>query len=137
MVSLYLILPWLPLIQLTTSIHLKSSAELPSLFFHLKLPKRPRHKAALRGSSLSSTSSSIPTPPTPPLQQQQQQSRGRSKQASPRPVTRENEGNRGISAKDIYDAVRSGKSAMVVSKPSAEEQKGEGVIEINTCRDVL
>ncbi|XP_034064022.1 cohesin subunit SA-2 isoform X2 [Gymnodraco acuticeps] len=75
-----------------------------------KLPKRPRHKAALRGSSLSSTSSSIPTPPTPPLQQQ---SRGRSKQASPRPVTRENEGNRGISAKDIYDAVCSGKSAMV------------------------
>ncbi|KAF3838690.1 hypothetical protein F7725_010458 [Dissostichus mawsoni] len=76
-----------------------------------KPPKRPRHKAALRGSSLSSTSSPTPPPPTPPLQQQQ--SRGRSKQASPRPVTRENEGNRGISAKDIYDAVRSGKSAMV------------------------
>ncbi|XP_010768417.1 cohesin subunit SA-1-like, partial [Notothenia coriiceps] len=64
-----------------------------------KPPKRPRHRAALRGSSLSSTSSSIPTPPTPPLLQQ---SRGRSKQ-----------GNQGISAKDIYDAVRSGKSAMV------------------------
>ncbi|KAK5864520.1 hypothetical protein PBY51_015757 [Eleginops maclovinus] len=73
-------------------------------------PKRPRHKAALRGSSPSS--SPIPTPPHPSLQQQQQP-RGRSKKASPKLVTRVNKRNRGISAEDIYDAVRSGKSAMV------------------------
>uniref|UniRef100_UPI0037E9BAFF cohesin subunit SA-1-like n=1 Tax=Semicossyphus pulcher TaxID=241346 RepID=UPI0037E9BAFF len=73
-----------------------------------KPPKRPRRKAALRVSS-------SPSPPDPSLQrqQQQQQSRGTSRQASPRPVARVNEGNQGISAEDIYDAVCSGKSAMV------------------------
>ncbi|XP_054453619.1 cohesin subunit SA-1 [Anoplopoma fimbria] len=73
-------------------------------------PKRPRHKAALSVSS--PRSSPIPTPPGPSLQQQQP-SRRTSRQASPTPVTRVNEGNRGISAENIYDAVRSGKSAMV------------------------
>ncbi|XP_068571632.1 cohesin subunit SA-1-like isoform X2 [Cebidichthys violaceus] len=66
-------------------------------------PKRPRRKAALR------VSSPIPTPPDPSLQP----SRRTSRQASPRPVTRVNKDNRGISAENIYDAVRSGKSAMV------------------------
>ncbi|XP_070693242.1 cohesin subunit SA-1-like [Pempheris klunzingeri] len=70
-------------------------------------PKRPRHKAASRV-----TSSLIPTPPDHSLQQQRHLW-GTSKQASPRPVTRVNEGIQGISAENIYDAVRSGKSAMV------------------------
>ncbi|GAA6223099.1 cohesin subunit SA-1-like [Lates japonicus] len=76
-------------------------------------PKRPRRKAALKVTS-SPSSSPIPTPPDPSLQQQQQQnSRGTSRQVSSRPVRRVYEGNQGISAEDIYDAVRSGKSAMV------------------------
>ncbi|KAF1384988.1 hypothetical protein PFLUV_G00125940 [Perca fluviatilis] len=74
----------------------------------LQPPKRPRRKAALRVSSTSSSPS--PTPQNPSLQQHSQ---GTSRQASPRPVTRANEGIGGISAEDIYDAVRSGKSAMV------------------------
>ncbi|XP_034399362.1 cohesin subunit SA-1 [Cyclopterus lumpus] len=69
-------------------------------------PKRPRYKAALRASS----SSPIPSLSDSSLQQP---SRRTSRQASPRPVTRTNEGNRCISAENIYDAVRSGKSAMV------------------------
>ncbi|XP_070769672.1 cohesin subunit SA-1-like [Enoplosus armatus] len=72
-------------------------------------PKRHRRKAALKVTS-SPNSSPIPTAPDPSLQQHSQ---GTSKQASLRPVTRVNEGNQGISAEDIYDAVRSGKSAMV------------------------
>eukprot|EP00064_Thunnus_orientalis_P013981 superscaffoldBa00002361_g14022 len=74
-------------------------------------PKRPRRKTASRVTS-SPSSSPIPAPPDPSLQKQQL-SRGTSRRASPRPVTRLNEGNQGISAEDIYDAVRSGKSAMV------------------------
>ncbi|XP_033489548.2 cohesin subunit SA-2 [Epinephelus lanceolatus] len=74
-------------------------------------PKRPRRKAALRVSSPGS--SPIPTPPNPSPQQQQQQSQGTSRQVSPRPVMGVNEGNQGISAEEIYDAIRSGKSAMV------------------------
>ncbi|KAM6952951.1 cohesin subunit SA-2 [Lycodopsis pacificus] len=70
-------------------------------------PKRSRHKAALRVSSPSS--SPIPTSPDP----SQQPSQRTSWHASPRPVTRVNEDSRGISAENIYDAVRSGKSAMV------------------------
>ncbi|XP_051277154.1 cohesin subunit SA-2 isoform X1 [Dicentrarchus labrax] len=73
-------------------------------------PKRPRRKATLRATS-SPSSSPIPTPPDTSLQQQH--SRGTRKQASPTPATRVNQGNQGISAEDIYDAVRSGKSAMV------------------------
>ncbi|XP_071314512.1 cohesin subunit SA-2-like isoform X2 [Trachinotus anak] len=74
-------------------------------------PKRLRSKAALRVTS-SPSSGPIPTPLDPSLQQQQH-SRGTSRQVSPRPVSRVNEGNQGISAENIYDAVRSGKSAMV------------------------
>ncbi|KAL7394810.1 hypothetical protein ABVT39_004701 [Epinephelus coioides] len=74
-------------------------------------PKRPRRKAALRVSIPGS--SPIPTPPNPSPQQQQQQSQGTSRQVSPRPVMGVNEGNQGISAEEIYDAIRSGKSAMV------------------------
>ncbi|XP_072252473.1 cohesin subunit SA-2-like [Leuresthes tenuis] len=72
-------------------------------------PKRPRRNAALRLTSIPS-SSSVPCPPDPSLQQQQPLSQGTSRQVSPRPAGRRNQG---ISAKDIYDAVCSGKSAMV------------------------
>ncbi|TNN73085.1 Cohesin subunit SA-1 [Liparis tanakae] len=71
-------------------------------------PKIPRYKAALRVSP----SSSSPNPSLPDSSLQQA-SRRTSSQASPRPVTRNNEDNRCISAENIYDAVRSGKSAMV------------------------
>uniref|UniRef100_A0A8P4KEU1 Cohesin subunit SA n=1 Tax=Dicentrarchus labrax TaxID=13489 RepID=A0A8P4KEU1_DICLA len=91
------------------SLQIPRLAALPSLF-HLKPPKRPRRKATLRATS-SPSSSPIPTPPDTSLQQQH--SRGTRKQASPTPATRVNQGNQGISAEDIYDAVRSGKSAMV------------------------
>lgn len=55
-------------------------------------------------------------------------------QLSARSVRSMNGESQIISAKDIYDAVCSGKSAMVVSKPQAEEcgRKGEGSLEINT-----
>ncbi|KAM6923540.1 cohesin subunit SA-2 [Xenentodon cancila] len=73
-------------------------------------PKRPRRNAALRVTS-SPSSSPIPTLPEP--SPQQQPSQGSSRQVSPRPVESLREGSLGISAKDIYDAVCSGKSAMV------------------------
>ncbi|XP_029918342.1 cohesin subunit SA-1 isoform X2 [Myripristis murdjan] len=78
-------------------------------------PKRPRRKAAARLSS-SPSSSPIHTPRghSPQQQRQQQQpSLGTSRQASLRPVRRGNKGNQYISARDMYDAVCSGKSAMV------------------------
>lgn len=102
-------------------------------FFHPKPPKRPRRKTALRVTSRPS-SSPIPAPPDPSLQNQQH-SRGTSRPASSRPVTRVNEGNQGISAEDIYEAVRSGKSAMVVSKPSSEGHGRKGGIAINSWRE--
>ncbi|XP_041847127.1 cohesin subunit SA-1 isoform X2 [Melanotaenia boesemani] len=74
-------------------------------------PKRPRPNAGLRVTH-SPSSSSIPSPPDPSLKQQQPSSQGTSRQVSPRPV-RNGERNQAISAKDIYDAVSSGKSAMV------------------------
>ncbi|XP_036932319.1 cohesin subunit SA-1 isoform X2 [Acanthopagrus latus] len=70
-------------------------------------PKRPRRKAALTAMSSPSTSP-IPASPDPSLLQQP--SRGTNRQASHRPV---NEEDPGISAVDIYDAVCSGKTAMV------------------------
>ncbi|KAG7224825.1 hypothetical protein INR49_013539 [Caranx melampygus] len=89
-------------------------------------PKRPRRKAALRATS-NPSSSPIPSPPDPSLQQQQQQkSRGTYRQVSPRSVRRVDERNQAISAEDIYDAVRSGRSAMVVSIASAENMEGRG-----------
>ncbi|XP_074529935.1 cohesin subunit SA-1 [Halichoeres trimaculatus] len=69
-----------------------------------KPPKRPKRKTALRVSS-------SPSPPDPSLQRQQ--SRGTSRQPSARPVGRLNEGVLGITAEDLYDAVCSGKSAIV------------------------
>nr|XP_019937625.1 PREDICTED: cohesin subunit SA-1-like [Paralichthys olivaceus]XP_019937710.1 PREDICTED: cohesin subunit SA-1-like [Paralichthys olivaceus] len=75
-------------------------------------PKRPRRKAALRVTS-SPHNRPIPAPVDPSLQQQQQNSRGSSRQVSPRLARGVNERNQGISAKDIYDAVCLGKSAMV------------------------
>ncbi|XP_041800213.1 cohesin subunit SA-1 [Chelmon rostratus] len=69
--------------------------------------KRPRRKTAVRVMS-SPSGSPIPTPPDPSLQQQH--SLDAHRQASPRPVTRVNEGNQ---VRDIYDAVYSGKTAMV------------------------
>ncbi|XP_027864003.1 cohesin subunit SA-1 [Xiphophorus couchianus] len=71
-------------------------------------PKRPRRNAALRVTS-STSSSPIPDPPDP--SQQPSPSQGTSRKPSTRRVTRED--SQGISAKDIYDAVCSGKSAMV------------------------
>ncbi|XP_059203008.1 cohesin subunit SA-2 isoform X2 [Centropristis striata] len=68
-------------------------------------PKRPRRRAALRGSS------PVPSPPDRPLQQQR--SRRTPKQVWPRPVIGVNEGSQGITAEEIYEAVCSGKSAMV------------------------
>ncbi|XP_040904363.1 cohesin subunit SA-1 [Toxotes jaculatrix] len=75
-------------------------------------PKRPRRKAALRATS-SPSSSPIPNPPDSSLEQQQKHSQGTSRQVPPRPVRRVNKESQGISAEEIYDAVRSGKSAMV------------------------
>ncbi|XP_017162670.1 cohesin subunit SA-1 isoform X2 [Poecilia reticulata] len=72
-------------------------------------PKRPRRNAALRVRS--STSSSPITDPSDPSQQHPSPSQGTSRKLSSRRVTSEE--SQGISAKDIYDAVRSGKSAMV------------------------
>ncbi|XP_034037865.1 cohesin subunit SA-2 [Thalassophryne amazonica] len=70
-------------------------------------PKRPRRKAT--ASLISSPSCSpIPTPLERSLQQQP--SRGTSRPASPKAMRGENQG---VSPSDIYDAVRSGKSAMV------------------------
>ncbi|XP_030251378.1 cohesin subunit SA-1 isoform X2 [Sparus aurata] len=70
-------------------------------------PKRPRRKAALTVMS-SPSASPIPTSPDPSLLQQPSQ--GTNRQASHRPVIEEDPG---ISAVDIYDAVCSGKTAMV------------------------
>ncbi|KAM4732683.1 cohesin subunit SA-1 [Anableps anableps] len=76
-------------------------------------PKRPRRNAALRVTS-STSSSPIPSPPDPSQQQQQQSaSQGTSRKLSSRRVTSGSVESEGISAKDIYDAVCSGKSAMV------------------------
>ncbi|XP_006809016.1 cohesin subunit SA-1 isoform X2 [Neolamprologus brichardi] len=72
-------------------------------------PKRTRHNAALKGMS-SPSGSSVPTPPGP---SPQSVSQGTSMQLSARSVRSMNEERQIISAKDIYDAVCSGKSAMV------------------------
>ncbi|XP_039871877.1 cohesin subunit SA-1 isoform X3 [Simochromis diagramma] len=72
-------------------------------------PKRTRHTAALKGMS-SPSGSSVPTPPGP---SPQSVSQGTSMQLSARSVRSMNEESQIISAKDIYDAVCSGKSAMV------------------------
>ncbi|XP_060935180.1 cohesin subunit SA-1 [Limanda limanda] len=74
-------------------------------------PKRPRRKPALRVTS-SPHNSPLPAPVDPSLQQQQK-SHGSSRQVSPRRAIVVNERIPGISAEDIYDAVCSGKSAMV------------------------
>ncbi|XP_076005196.1 cohesin subunit SA-1 [Genypterus blacodes] len=78
-----------------------------------QLPKRPRQNAAVRASS-SHSRSSIPS-------QQQQHSRGTSRQAS-----------QGISAGDLYEAVCSGKSAMVTVVDewldSYKESRKEGLL---------
>ncbi|CAI5652754.1 unnamed protein product [Oreochromis niloticus] len=72
-------------------------------------PKRTRHNAALKGMS-SPSGISVPTPPGP---SPQSISQGTSMQLSARSVRSMNEESQIISAKDIYDAVCSGKSAMV------------------------
>ncbi|KAF7660995.1 hypothetical protein LDENG_00271180 [Lucifuga dentata] len=77
-------------------------------------PKRPRRTATMRLTS-NPCSSSNPSPPGHTLQKQQP---SMSMQASPRPARSENRGDQSIHAGDMYDAVRSGKTAMVVSKPS-------------------
>uniref|UniRef100_A0A674M9Y3 Cohesin subunit SA n=1 Tax=Takifugu rubripes TaxID=31033 RepID=A0A674M9Y3_TAKRU len=70
-------------------------------------PKRPRRKAALKGTSSSSNS---PISSSPDLSQWQQQSHGTRKKTSPRPLI---EKNQNIRAEDIYEAVSSGKNAML------------------------
>ncbi|AWP11782.1 putative cohesin subunit SA-1-like [Scophthalmus maximus] len=76
-----------------------------------KSPKRPRRKAASR---LTSSPRNSPIPSRVyPSPQQQQSSQGTSRQVSPRSMRRVNEESQGISAENIYDAVCSGKSAMV------------------------
>ncbi|KAM9376194.1 cohesin subunit SA-2 [Pholidichthys leucotaenia] len=74
--------------------------------------KRPKRNASLKLTP-SSGSNSTPTPPNSSPPQQSSSPRGTSRQVSPRPVRNGSAGNQGISAKDIYDAVCSGKSAMV------------------------
>ncbi|KAK2848661.1 hypothetical protein Q5P01_008495 [Channa striata] len=74
-------------------------------------PQKLRREAALR--VMSSSSGSPILCPLDPSVKKQQVTRGRSRKVSPRPVNRENKGNKDISAQDIYDAVCSGKSAMV------------------------
>ncbi|KAK2904399.1 hypothetical protein Q8A73_011056 [Channa argus] len=74
-------------------------------------PRKLRRKAAQRVMS-SPSSSPIPCPLAPSVKKQQV-TRGRSRQVSPRPVRRVNNGNQDIGAEDIYEAVCSGKSAMV------------------------
>ncbi|KAM3613303.1 uncharacterized protein V6R79_023667 [Siganus canaliculatus] len=77
-----------------------------------KPPKKPRHKASCQVTA-SPSSSPIPLPPDP-SPQQQPHSRGTHRQASSRLAMRENEQNQGITAENLYDAVCSGKAAMVV-----------------------
>uniref|UniRef100_A0A3Q1BJJ5 Cohesin subunit SA n=1 Tax=Amphiprion ocellaris TaxID=80972 RepID=A0A3Q1BJJ5_AMPOC len=76
------------------------------------LPKRPRRNAARRVTS-SPSNNPIPTPPPDPSLQQQPSSQETPRQVSLRPGRSVDEGKQGISAKDIYDAICSGKSAMV------------------------
>ncbi|XP_031654489.1 cohesin subunit SA-2 isoform X3 [Oncorhynchus kisutch] len=72
-------------------------------------PKRPRRKAASQASPNPSTTSTqqarSPQPPQPSL--------GRTRQLGSPRRERERRGNQGMSAGDMYEAVRSGKSAMV------------------------
>nr|XP_046151826.1 cohesin subunit SA-2 isoform X1 [Oncorhynchus gorbuscha] len=72
-------------------------------------PKRPRRKAASQASPNPSTTSTqqarSPQPPQPSL--------GRTRQLGSPRRERERRGNHGMSAGDMYEAVRSGKSAMV------------------------
>ncbi|KAM3833848.1 cohesin subunit SA-2-like [Diretmus argenteus] len=75
-------------------------------------PKRTRHKAAAKQTS-SPGCIPIPTPRGHSLQPQQTPA-GTSRQASTRPVRRGEAGNQGMSAGDMFDAVCSGKSAMVM-----------------------
>ncbi|XP_054648682.1 cohesin subunit SA-1 isoform X2 [Dunckerocampus dactyliophorus] len=76
-----------------------------------KPPKRQRRKAALRATP-NSPSSPISSPPD--AAQQEQSPQGTPMQTSPQPGTRVvNRGHRAISAKDIFEAVSSGKSALV------------------------
>nr|XP_029516699.1 cohesin subunit SA-3-like [Oncorhynchus nerka] len=72
-------------------------------------PKRPRRKAASQASPNPSTTSTqqarSPQPPQPSL--------GRTRQLGSPRRERERRGNQGMSGGDMYEAVRSGKSAMV------------------------
>lgn len=100
-----------------------------SLWIHLSLskpPKRPRRNAALTvaSSPISSPFSKRPDSSHQKQQHQQQQHpRDTARQASPRPAPMANLENADINAEDIYNAVCSGKNAMVVSKPH-EHMKG-------------
>ncbi|XP_029020593.1 cohesin subunit SA-1 isoform X1 [Betta splendens] len=90
---------------------IKSSKQRKKAVLGPQPPKKPRLRAASRLESISSRS---PIPSTVEASKHRQQvPRGIPRQASPRPERRVNEGNQDISAENIYDAVSSGKSAMV------------------------
>uniref|UniRef100_A0A3B3DNK2 STAG domain-containing protein n=1 Tax=Oryzias melastigma TaxID=30732 RepID=A0A3B3DNK2_ORYME len=72
-------------------------------------PKKPRHNAASRGTPSSSSSIANPSPESPsPQEQARSQTRSRSI-----PERNTNESNKAISAKEIFDAISSGKAAIV------------------------
>ncbi|KAM9740869.1 cohesin subunit SA-1 [Menidia menidia] len=74
-------------------------------------PKRPRRNAALR-MTCSPSSCSNPSNTDPSLQLEQPLSQGTSREVSPKQARRSKR-NQVITAKDIYNAISSGKSAMV------------------------
>ncbi|RVE67552.1 hypothetical protein OJAV_G00103820 [Oryzias javanicus] len=72
-------------------------------------PKKPRRDATSRGTASISSSIANPSPGSPsPQEQARSQARSRSI-----PVRNTNESNKAISAKEIYDAICSGKAAIV------------------------
>lgn len=84
--------------------------------FHPKQAKRPRRKDALRASP---SQSSSPILSTPEASQEEQSSQGTPRQALHKPAkSAVNSGDQAINAKDIYNAVISGTSDLVVSKSS-------------------
>ncbi|XP_056133500.1 cohesin subunit SA-2 [Lampris incognitus] len=86
-------------------------------------PKRPRRETAV-GPTPNTSCSPIPSPPCSSTQSQQP-SLGTSRRASLRAVPR-NKGNQGITAGEIYEAICSGKSAIVAVVDEWLESYKEG-----------
>ncbi|KAJ0002798.1 hypothetical protein NQD34_007947, partial [Periophthalmus magnuspinnatus] len=87
---------------------LKTTKRKKSSTHGIQPPKRSRLRAAVREVS-SPSDSSVSTVDVPP----QKPSRGLSRQPPPHPVARARDANQNITADNIYNAVLSGKSAMV------------------------